>query len=88
MSKSKGLLNVMQQGYFFYGEMLAPYSTPQAGWPPPCGLSAAAYSLYSELPSIAIGGPSILNPRMCHAVVLRDPPSVVMTGCNFLSIAI
>jgi hypothetical protein len=31
------------------------------------------YSMYSQLPSIAGGCPPNRNPRMCHAVVIRDP---------------
>jgi hypothetical protein len=40
---------------------------------PCCWLSAVAYSIYSQLPSIAGGRPSICKPRTRHAVVTRGP---------------
>jgi hypothetical protein len=58
----------------FYSKMLlAPYLTPN--WrTTPCSLSAAAYSIYSQLPSIGGGSPSLPNPGPRHAVLTRDPP--------------
>jgi hypothetical protein len=38
----------------------------------PCHLSVAAYSVYSQLLSLAEGCPSISNLRMLRAVVIRD----------------
>jgi hypothetical protein len=35
-----------------------------------------AYSIYSQLPSVSGGLPSIRNLRTRHAVVTRDPPNV------------
>jgi hypothetical protein len=45
----------------------------------PCRLSAAACSIYSQLPFVAGGCPSI-----CHAVVTRDPSDMEIkyNGCN------
>jgi hypothetical protein len=45
----------------------------------PCQLSAAAYSVYQQLPSKAVGCSSIPNPRRHHAVVTRDPPNELAT---------
>jgi hypothetical protein len=56
----------------FYGEgLLAPRLTPKLEDHP---LSVAAYSMSWQLLSTAGGLPSIYNPKMCHAVVTRDPP--------------
>jgi hypothetical protein len=55
---------------FSYGEGLL---TPS--WrATPCYLSAAAYSIYSQLTSIAGGRSSIRNPRTRHAVGTGIPP--------------
>jgi hypothetical protein len=35
--------------------------------------------MYSQLSSIAVGRPSIRNPRMRQAVVTRDPPNMART---------
>jgi hypothetical protein len=57
----------------FYSDwLLAPFLTSKLE-DPPCHLSAAAHSVYMQLPSIARGCPSIHNPRMHHAVVTRGP---------------
>jgi len=60
----------------FYGEgLLAPRPTPS--WrTTPCRLSATDYIVYSQLPSVPGGLPSIRNLRMRHAVVTRDPPNM------------
>jgi hypothetical protein len=60
----------------FYGEgLLAPSPTPS--WrTTPCRLSATAYSIYSRLPSVTGGLPSIRNLKTRHAVVTRDPPNM------------
>jgi hypothetical protein len=42
----------------------------------PCRLSATAYSIYSQLPSVPGGLPFIGNLSKRHAVVTRDPPNV------------
>jgi hypothetical protein len=62
--------------YFFYGEgLLAPRPTPS--WrTTPRRLPAIAYSIYSHLPSVSRGLPSIRNPRTRHAVVTKDPPNM------------
>jgi hypothetical protein len=61
----------------FYGEGLsAPRPTPPSWRTTPCRLSATAYSIYSQLPSVPGGLPSIRNLRMRHAVVTRDPPNM------------
>jgi hypothetical protein len=58
---------------------LAPHSnTQRTSWRTiRCSLSTAAYSTYSQLPSIAGGRPSIGNPRTRHAVLTRNPPNMV-----------
>jgi hypothetical protein len=60
----------------FYDEgLLAPRPTPS--WrTTPCRLSATAYSVYSQLPSVSGGFPSIRNLRTRHAVVTRDTRNV------------
>jgi len=59
-----------------YGEgLLATRPTPKLGTTP-CRLSAAAYSIYSQLPSVPGGLPSIRNLRTRHAVVTREPPNM------------
>jgi hypothetical protein len=42
----------------------------------PCRLSAAAYSIYSQLTSIAGGRSSIRNPKTRHAVGTGIPPNM------------
>jgi hypothetical protein len=60
----------------FYGEGLsAPHPTPQLRITS-YRLSATVYSIYSQLPSVPGGLPSIRNLRTRHAVVTRDPPNV------------
>jgi hypothetical protein len=57
----------------FYGEgLLAPRPTPKLE-DQPMSFSMAAYSIYPQLPYMAQGHPSNHYPRMCHAVVTRDP---------------
>jgi hypothetical protein len=56
----------------FYGERLTTRPTPKLK-DHPCRLSAAAYSVYSQLPSIARGHLSIHHPRTRLAVVTRGP---------------
>jgi hypothetical protein len=64
VSKSEALLNVLYKA-IDYGERLL-----AASWRTvPCQFLAAAYLLYSQLPSIAGGRSSVRNPKMCHAVV-------------------
>jgi hypothetical protein len=55
-------LSFMVKGY--------PHTQPSSWRTTPCRLSAVAYSIYSQLPSIAGGHPSIRNLRMHHAVVI------------------
>jgi hypothetical protein len=43
----------------------------------PFHLSAASYSMYWQLCSIAEGSSSIRNPIIRHAVLTRDPPNMV-----------
>jgi hypothetical protein len=55
--------------------LLASCSTPS--WrTTPCRLSAAVHLMYSQLPSIARGRPSLCNPRSHHTMVPRDPPNM------------
>jgi hypothetical protein len=61
---------------FFYGEgLLTPRPTPKLV-DIPYYLSASAYSIYSQLVSIAGGRSSIRNPRTRHAVGTRTPPNM------------
>jgi hypothetical protein len=60
----------------FYGEGLRPHAQPPSWITTPCRLSATAYSIYSQLPSVPEGLPSIRNLRTRHAVVTRDPTNM------------
>jgi hypothetical protein len=65
-------------GNILYGEgLLVPHPTPKLE-DHPCRLSATAYSIYSQLPSVSRGLLSTHNLRTRHAVVTWDPPN---TGC-------
>jgi len=65
---------------FFYGEGLLA-QTPR--WrTTPCRLSATAYSIYSQLPSVPGGLPSIRNLRTQHALVTRDPSNMGVDICS------
>jgi hypothetical protein len=58
--------------------LLATCPPPPPSWrTTPCRLSAAAYSIYSRLTSIAGGRSSIRNPRTRHAVGTGTPPNMV-----------
>jgi hypothetical protein len=46
-----------------------PHAQPPSWRTTHCRLSAAAYSIYAQLPSVAGRCSSIRNPRTCHAVV-------------------
>jgi hypothetical protein len=48
--------------FIFYGEGLQPHAQPPSWRTASCRLSAAAYSIYSQLISIAGGRSSICNP--------------------------
>jgi hypothetical protein len=48
-----------------------------------CRLSATVYSIYSQLPSVPGGLPSIRNLRTRHAVVTSDPPGGSMGRTGF-----
>jgi hypothetical protein len=60
----------------FYGEGLTPTPNPQAGGTTHCRLSATAYSIYSQLPSVHGELPSIRNLRTRYVVVTRDLPNM------------
>jgi hypothetical protein len=63
------LMFMFRNRLIFYGEgLLAPRLTLNLE-DTPCRLSAAAYSMYSQLTSIAGGCPSIRDPRTRHAVM-------------------
>jgi hypothetical protein len=73
----------------FYGERLLTPSPTTTTPPPsrrttPCRLSTAAYSIYSQLPSITGGCPSIHNPGTHHAVVTRDPPNMGLPYIRYI----
>jgi hypothetical protein len=58
---------MFRNSFIFYGEgLLAQH--PSWGTTP-CRLSAAAYSMYSQLTFISGGSPSIRDPSTRHAVV-------------------
>jgi hypothetical protein len=60
--------------FIFYDEgLLAPLPTPKSWRTTPCRLSAAAYSICSQLPSICGGRSSFHNLRTLHAVVAGTP---------------
>jgi hypothetical protein len=61
---------------FYRERMLAPRLTP-GWWTTHCLMSAATYSMYSQLPSIAGGRPSNHNLRTRLIVVTGDPPNMV-----------
>jgi hypothetical protein len=58
---------------FFTVKGCEPNDQPPSCRTTPCRLSAAAYSIHSQLPSIAGGRSSIRNTRTCHAVVTGKP---------------
>jgi hypothetical protein len=53
-----------------------PHAQPPSWRTNPCCLSMAAYSIHSQLTSIAEGRSSIRNPRTCHAVGTGTPPNM------------
>jgi hypothetical protein len=53
-----------------------PHAQPPSWRTTSCRLSATAYSIYSQLPSVPGGLPSIRNLRTRHAVVTRNPPNM------------
>jgi hypothetical protein len=59
-------------GLFFMVTCCYPHAQPPSWSTAPCQLSAAAYSMYPQLPSIR-------NPTMRHAAVTRDPPNMDST---------
>jgi hypothetical protein len=69
----------------FYGEGLWPHAQPPSWRTIPCRLSATAYSIYSQLPPVPGGLPSIRNLRTRHDVVTWDPPNMALSNislCN------
>jgi hypothetical protein len=63
------LMFMLRNRFIFYGEGLLAHGQPPSWRTTPCRLSAASYSMYSQLTSIAGGRPSIRDPRTRHAVV-------------------
>jgi hypothetical protein len=59
-----------------------PDAQPTSWRTTPCRLSATAYSVYSQLPSVPWKLPSIRNLRTRHAVVTRDPPIMDFIVCS------
>jgi hypothetical protein len=57
----------------FYGEEMPDTRPTLKLEDQPCRLSAIAYSIYLQLPSISGGHPSIVNLRTGYAMVTRDP---------------
>jgi hypothetical protein len=58
---------------WFFRWSLVSLTPARTGGPPLVVLSVAAYSIYSKLPTVAGGRPSICNPRTRHVVVKRGP---------------
>jgi hypothetical protein len=66
-----------RNGKNFYGEgLLAPRETHKLEDHPLSAARDCSFN-YSQLPSVPGGLPSILNLRMHHAVVTKDPPDMV-----------
>jgi hypothetical protein len=72
----RGSLEVFVTSLFFTVKGCKPHTQPPSWRTTPCRLSAAAYSIYSHLFSIAVGRFSIHNPRPRHAVVTETPPNM------------
>jgi hypothetical protein len=53
-----------------------PHAQPPSWRTTPCRLSATVYSIYSQLPPVSGGLPSIRNLRTCHAVATRNLPNI------------
>jgi hypothetical protein len=62
-----------------------PHAQPQSCRTTPCRLSATAYSVYSQRPSVPGELPSIRNLKTRHAVVTRDPPNMVSFTSAFIN---
>jgi hypothetical protein len=60
----------------FYSEGCRSHAQPPSWRTTSCRLSATAYSIYSQLPSVHGGLPSIRNLRTRHAVVISNPPDM------------
>jgi hypothetical protein len=60
---------LLEQIYFLWSRVGSPTLNPPSWWTIPCRLSAVAYSIYSQLTSIAGGRSSIRNLRTRHLVV-------------------
>jgi hypothetical protein len=74
----RGFLWYFVTWLILYGEeLLAPHQTPT-----PFRLSATAYSIYSQLPSIYEGRSSIRNLRTRHAVVTALDPFTTVKGTH------
>jgi hypothetical protein len=72
---------------FFTVKGCYPHAQPPSGRTTPYRLSAAAYSIYLQLTSIAGGCSSILNPRTRHAVVTGTPPNMVfLLAANIMNL--
>jgi hypothetical protein len=67
------LMTLVRNLFFFTVKGCQPHTQPPIWRTTPCRLSAAAYSIYSQLPSIPGGLSFIRNPRTRHAVVTGNP---------------
>jgi hypothetical protein len=74
----RGALKHFVTHYYFTVRGCWAHAQPQSWRRTPCRLSAAAYSIYSQLPSVSGSLFFIRNPMTCHAVVARDPPNMVI----------
>jgi hypothetical protein len=70
----RGSYDVFETCLFFTVRVCKLHAQPPSCRTTLCRLYAVAYSMYSQLPSIAGGRSSIRYPRWRHAVVTRDPP--------------
>jgi hypothetical protein len=64
----RGSVRFFVTSLFLWWRVVSPHTLPPNWKTTPCCLSAVAYSIYSQLTSIAGGRSSIRNPRTRHAV--------------------
>jgi len=69
--QTRGALKHFVTNYFFTVRGWCPHAQPSSWRTTPCRLSAIAYSIYSQLPSVSGGLPFICNLRTRHSVVTR-----------------
>jgi hypothetical protein len=75
MSRSEALCDIKQQAYF-YGGVVIPRPSPQAGGPPLVGCPRLLIQYIRNYPPHLEVVSSIRNLRTRHAVVTRDPSNM------------